>query len=367
MAAARSGMLAPVMIPIVLDGLTRRFGPTTAVSDVSLDVPAGSLFFVLGPSGGGKSTLLRLVAGLLEPDAGRIRFADRDVTTLRPDQRGVGMVFQSFALWPHMTVFENVAYGLRVRRVPGPQRTARAQAALRCVGLADLAGRRPGEISGGEQQRAALARALAGEPKVLLLDEPLSNIDPPLRRRLRGEVAALCHAAGTTTLYVTHDHLEAMAMADSIAVMHEGRILQTGTPRDLYLRPRSRFVAGLLGDMNLLEATVVQRRDGRAMLETKAGRLEAACSVEPALVGRTVTCCIRPEAVSLVDAGNGGTAPLAGEVVATTFLGEVVHHEVRLDSGLVLKASRTGCQPAVPLGPVTVRIDPAQIAVFHDE
>src|SRR3954470_16392311 len=240
------------MTSVRFDHITKRFGATTAVDDVSLTIAAGELFFLLGPSGCGKSTLLRLIAGLHEPTAGRLLFNDRDVTALGTEQRNAVMCFQSYALWPHMTVRENVRFGLAVRKVPRAEQDRRVAAVLELVGMTPLALRKPNELSGGQQQRVALARAMVVEPACLLLDEPLSNLDAKLRHGMRSEIRRLCKASGFTTVYVMHDQKEALSIADRIAVMKDGRVVQVGTPGDLYHRPATSFVADFIGQTNLI-------------------------------------------------------------------------------------------------------------------
>jgi iron(III) transport system ATP-binding protein len=328
------------MTTIALEGLTRRFGPTVAVDEVTLHVPTGELFFVLGPSGCGKTTLLRLIAGFVAPDAGRIRFDDRDVTDLPPNKRNAGMVFQSYALWPHMTVLDNVAYGLRVRRVAAAARRDRALAALRAVRMDPLADRRPNELSGGEQQRVALARALVVEPQVLLLDEPLSNLDAALRQEMRLEIKRLCKETGITTVYVTHDQKEALAMADTVAILRAGRIVQVGAPRTLYTQPGSRFVAGFLGEANFIAGTVSGSRDGLVTLDTAAGQLASAPPPDskPPAPGTAVTCSVRPEAARILEPPEDTTAAakrnlIRGRLVQTVYLGELARHHFELTDG----------------------------------
>jgi iron(III) transport system ATP-binding protein len=232
------------------------YGATRVLDDVSLDVSGGEFFAFLGPSGSGKTTLLRLIAGFGQPSSGRILVDGRDITGLPPWSRNVGMVFQNYALWPHMSVAKNVAFGLERRRVPRAKVEQRVQAALELVGLAAFAGRRPAQLSGGQQQRVALARTLVIEPEVLLLDEPLSNLDAKLRVEMRSELKALQSKLGITTIYVTHDQEEANAVADRLAVLDGGRVQQVGTPLQLYDRPANRFVAGFLGSTNLIEGEV---------------------------------------------------------------------------------------------------------------
>ena len=224
--------------PITIRDLRKVFGKTVAVDQINLDIKAGDLFFLLGPSGCGKTTLLRMIAGFTDPTGGSIRFGDRDVTHTPPNKRNTGMVFQGYALWPHMTVEQNVAFGLGVRKVPTAEKSRRVAEALRAVRMEQYALRKPNELSGGQQQRVALARALVIEPTVLLLDEPLSNLDAKLRLEMRSEIKRICKQAKITGIYVTHDQKEALSMADAVAVLNQGLVVQTGGPRDLYDRCR---------------------------------------------------------------------------------------------------------------------------------
>jgi ABC-type Fe3+/spermidine/putrescine transport system ATPase subunit len=238
---------------VELRGVSQDFGAGPVVADLDLAVGAGEMLSLLGPSGCGKSTTLRMIAGYLRPTEGRVFIGGRDATTVAPRRRNIGMVFQSYALFPHLSVAENVAFGLRMRKIGKPERTRRVGEALELVGLGELGDRRPGQLSGGQQQRVALARAVVIEPDVLLLDEPLSNLDARLRVQLRGELARVQRETGLTAVLVTHDQEEALAVSDRIVVLHEGRIAQQGTPAELFEHPRSRFVAQFLGYENVLE------------------------------------------------------------------------------------------------------------------
>ena len=236
------------MVGVTIENVTKRFGDVAAVEGVTLEIARGELFFLLGPSGCGKTTLLRMVAGFYTPDVGRIVFDDRDVTNVPPHKRNTGMVFQNYALWPHLTVEENVAYGLDVRDVSASERKDRVAKALETVRMQRYAGRSPNQLSGGQQQRVALARALVIEPDAVLLDEPLSNLDAKLRLEMREEIKRIHETIGITMIYVTHDQKEALSMADRLAVMKDGRVCQTGDPRAIYNHPRSAFVAGFIGE-----------------------------------------------------------------------------------------------------------------------
>jgi iron(III) transport system ATP-binding protein len=331
---------------ITLNGLTKTFPgsapgaggvPLTVVDRVDLTIEPGELFFLLGPSGCGKTTLLRMVAGFIEPTAGSITFAPeggqpRDVTFTPPNKRNTGMVFQSYALWPHMSVAQNVAFGLSVRKVPAAERDARVAEALRVVRMDQYAARKPNQLSGGQQQRVALARALVIRPDVLLLDEPLSNLDAKLRLELRSEIRRICKSAGEggrgiTTIYVTHDQKEALSIADRIAIVSGGRIEQMGPPAELYRRPRSRFVAEFLGETNFLPGQLLgEEPGGKVAVQTAVGRLVSTAAA--GLGAGPVVCSIRPEAFR-VNAPDGHNT-LTGRVAESVYLGETAQLDVEL-------------------------------------
>ena len=325
------------MVGITLENLTKRFGEVRAVDDVSLRVEPGELFFLLGPSGCGKTTLLRLLAGFYHPDAGRIRFGERDITGVPPHKRRTGMVFQNYALWPHMTVRENVAFGLEMHDVPTPERRERVARALKMVQMAEYADRSPNQLSGGQQQRVALGRALVIEPDVVLLDEPLSNLDAKLRLEMREQIKRIHGTLGLTMVYVTHDQSEALSMADRTAIMLDGRVVQTGAPRDVYNRPANRFVADFIGETNLLEGKIVST-DGTVAVETAAGRLTSSCPLEGLKTGDAVLCSIRPERLHVVVGNSSAGNVLSGEVVRAVYLGSHEQYFVKLADGSEIKA-----------------------------
>lgn len=303
----------------------KRFGRTVAVDGVSLDIDEGCFFTLLGPSGCGKTTLLRVIAGFHLPDRGEVFLRDRRITHLAPHQRRTVMVFQEYALFPHMTVEENVGYGLRMRRVPAAQARARIQQALEMVGLTGEEAKYPHQLSGGQQQRVALARALVVEPEVLLLDEPLSNLDAKLRLRVRDELRELQRRLGQTTVYVTHDQEEALALSDRIAVINGGRVLQVGTPEEIYLRPRNRFVAEFVGLANFVEGRWVA--PGRVW--TEAGELQV---TEAGRGGGRVLLAVRPEELRLRRvAPDGAVNVFPGRVQSVTFLGSLRRCTVEAD------------------------------------
>jgi len=295
-------------------GLTKRFGEVAAAQDVSFQVEEGELLALLGPSGCGKTTVLRLLAGLAEPDAGRVFIAGRDVTGLPPERRGVGMVFQNYALFPHLTVAGNVAYGLRFSRLPRRERTARVRELLELVDLPGYEKRRVHELSQGQRQRVALARALAPRPKVLLLDEPLSALDAALRVQLRGELRTLLKGLSITSVHVTHDQEEALAISDRLGVMRAGKLVEMGSPEELYRAPRTPFVASFLGRANLWPAVVVETGEGEAVAELGGQRLP--CLGQGFSAGDQALLFSRPEEV------QPGAGDLRAEVEAVEFLGD---------------------------------------------
>jgi iron(III) transport system ATP-binding protein len=347
------------MTSVRLEHISKSFGETQALDDITLSIAAGELFFLLGPSGCGKSTLLRLIAGLHEPTSGRIYFNDRDVTALGTESRSAVMVFQSYALWPHMTVRENVRFGLQVQKLPRGEQEQRVSEVLDLVRLRELAGRKPNQLSGGQQQRVALARALAVQPACLLLDEPLSNLDAQLRQQMRSEIRRICKSQGLTTIYVTHDQKEALSVADRIAVMSAGRIAQVGAPADLYHKPQSAFVASFIGETNLLRGTVVSRDHDTIRVQTAAGEFLAAGQS----ASDRVVLSIRPEQLRIIP--NGTPAPinrLTGPVAETTFLGEASEH-VLLVNGQRIKLISTPPQFDPPQE-MSVGFDPKDAVVL---
>lgn len=277
---------------IEVHGVTKRFGAVTALNDVSFSVESGELFFLLGPSGCGKTTLLRILAGLETPDVGTIRFKGRDVADLPPHQRGAPMVFQNYALWPHLNVHENVAFGLVERKVPRSELAGRVADALERVGLAGYGARMPGQLSGGQQQRVVLARALVLNPPVVLLDEPLSNLDAKLRVEMRAEIEALHSESRITFIYVTHDQADALSLATRMAVLNAGRVSAVGSPLELYLRPPNAFCADFLGEANLVEGRGAGDEGGRTRVETDLGPWRVTGA--PA-GGARAMCLVRPE------------------------------------------------------------------------
>ncbi len=355
-------------VPITIEKLTKRFGEKTVLDRIELQIAAGELFFLLGPSGCGKTTLLRAVAGLNEPDEGRILAGDRDVTHLPPHRRDMGMVFQSYALWPHMTLRENVAFGLEMRSVKKADVRQRALRALEMVKLADRANAKPNELSGGQQQRVALARALVIEPQCLLLDEPLSNLDAKLRLEMRTEIRRICKEAGLTAIYVTHDQKEALSVADRLAILDQGRLLQIGSPQDVYVRPASRFVAQFIGETTFIEGRVKEMRGGRVEVETAAGAWHATGEGTFA-AGEKVWLSVRPEAVQMHAERERDTNMFRAHMHGTVYLGELAQHFADLAGGVTLKALETRPRLVARDGEraeTRVFIDPQDVQVLRD-
>jgi len=318
-----------------LDRVVKRFKALEALAGVSLVVEDGEFFTLLGPSGCGKTTTLRIIAGFYDPDEGVVYFDDVPQNGVPPAQRGIGIVFQNYALWPHMTVEGNVAYGLKLQRVPPAEISRRVTAVLEQVGLAGLERRTPGQLSGGQQQRVAVARALVLNPRVLLLDEPLSNLDAKVRARLRSEIRRLQQDLGITTVYVTHDQEEAMVLSDRIAVMNEGMVLQIGTPVELYEQPATLFVADFIGTSNLLPGDAVEARDGIVAVRTPAGVVRGT-AIGALAPGMPVVVAVRPENVRLAD-GAGAETALPGTIVLTQYLGSLIRYEVEMAGGIIVR------------------------------
>ncbi|WP_126428219.1 ABC transporter ATP-binding protein [Brevibacillus marinus] len=330
------------MSGVTLEQVSKHFGSVRGVAELDVEIRPGEFFTFLGPSGCGKTTTLRMIAGFYFPTSGRIRFGERDVTDLPPNKRNTGMVFQNYALFPHMSVFENIAFGLQVRKLPRQEIKKRVERALALVHLEGYGGRRIDQLSGGQQQRVALARALVIEPQILLLDEPLSNLDAKLREDTRLEIKRLQLELGITTIYVTHDQAEAMAMSDRILVMNSGIVQQIGTPDEIYNRPLNRFVASFIGETNLWEGTVSRLAGEEAELTLAPGlvlsgiRTNASplCRLAP---GERTTVSIRPECIR--EAGPQEQRNVVrGKILVAEFTGANVHYVARIGS-LLLRAT----------------------------
>ncbi|MBC7799486.1 MAG: ABC transporter ATP-binding protein [Gemmatimonadaceae bacterium] len=347
------------MATISIRGLAKRYGEAgyAAVSDLDIEVADNQFVTLLGPSGCGKTTTLRLIAGYLTPDAGTIHVGGQLVSSpagvVPPDRRGMGMVFQNYAVWPHKTVFENVAFGLNLRKLPRAEIRARVDRALQSVNLTGYDARFPGELSGGQQQRVALARSLVVEPAILLLDEPLSNLDAKLRERMRVELKQLQQRTGITFVYVTHDQAEALALSDQIAVMHAGRLQQYGTPEQVYGAPANRVVADFMGLVNLLPARV--EAGGHIAAAGQSFELPLPDGIGP---GDAVELAIRPESIFL-------STPGPATIATRTFLGNITEYAVALPAGPVVRVQTHPSQRFAVGDTVAVAIDAAQCSVFR--
>ncbi|MDR1457205.1 MAG: ABC transporter ATP-binding protein [Puniceicoccales bacterium] len=318
---------------IAIEHVVKHFGTVVALDDINLNIEHGELFFLLGPSGCGKTTLLRVLAGFYTPDEGHVLNAGKDITKKPPHKRQVGMVFQNYALWPHMTVAENVAFGLRQKKLPRQLIEERMLASLASVRMEQYANRKPNELSGGQQQRVALARALAVRPRYLLLDEPLSNLDAQLRNEMRMEIRRVCKENQLTTIYVTHDQKEGLSIADRIAVFSRGHVEQIGTPIEIYKKPISRFVAHFIGESNFLEGTILAEDGPFWVVNTSLGTIFGIQSDNPALLrtGDHVFLSIRPEAIRLRGEHIDRNA-FEGTLAGISYFGEVAHYDFSCDS-----------------------------------
>jgi putative spermidine/putrescine transport system ATP-binding protein len=315
---------------LALDHVRKSFGAFTAVEDFELSAQRGEFISFLGPSGCGKTTTLRMIAGFEYPDAGSIKVDDKDITQLPPNKRNVGMVFQSYALFPNMTVASNIGFGMRVKKRPAEAIRKRVGELLEMINMPEKADRYPYQLSGGQQQRVALARALAIEPQVLLLDEPLSALDAKIRVALRGEIRAIQRQLGITTVYVTHDQEEALSLSDRVVVMSNGRIEQIGTPSEIYNFPSTAFVASFVGTLNLVTARVIDPGAGRLSLDGQEIRTSKA--VADVAAGEPVTLAVRPEGIELGE-GQAGENRLRGTIEDINFLGSIVRIQVKVGDG----------------------------------
>lgn len=347
------------MAQVRLSGIAKTYGRSVALHPTDLDIRDGEFFTFLGPSGSGKTTLLRMIGGFIDPSAGRIEIGGRDVTGLPAHRRNLGVVFQSYALFPHLTVAGNVAFGLKMRGIARAERERRALAALDLVGLSDFVSRFPAQLSGGQQQRVALARAMVIEPDVLLLDEPLGALDLALRKRMQRELRALHRKLGRTFIFVTHDQDEAMTLSDRIAVLAEGQIQQVDTPEVLYDRPTSAFVAGFLGDSNILNGTLVA--EGFQLPDGTLVPLETGGRMGPSALA------IRPERLRLAVPGRTEVR-LSGTVTALTFRGAFVMMTVQTTSGPDVDVSMSGGAAGLAAGdPVSLAFDAADVRLLHGD
>ncbi len=352
---------------LIVKDVTKRFpGDVSALQGVSLEIPSGSFFFLLGPSGCGKTTLLRIIAGLEQLSSGQVYFNTRDMTHARPQDRNVGMVFQNYALWPHMTVAENILYGLHVRKLGRVEKQKRLEEVLDLVQMQAYQKRFPSQLSGGQQQRVALARALVIKPQLLLFDEPLSNLDTQLRIGLRDEIKRIQEDTKITAIYVTHDQKEALSMASSIAVLNQGEVIQSGSPMSLYRYPRSRFIAKFIGETNFVPATVESVTDGRTLLKTALGTFDSTWRSEGRESGQSVIISMRNEAIRLNHPMSANSFEM--EVSRVIYLGEMVQVHLKGKSETRLRAWLFNPKWVPEKGEaVKISIAPEDMVVLRDE
>ena len=365
------------MNPVRIVDVFKRFGDTVALDHVSLEIQEGEIFFLLGPSGCGKTTLLRIIAGLTEPDHGKVLIGEEDITHKPAHLRRLAMVFQNYALWPHMTVGQNVQFAMTVKGVDKAERVRKAGQALKIVHMERHTEKKPAQLSGGEQQRVALARAVAADPLCLLLDEPLSNLDANLRIEMRTEIRRICKQTEMTTIYVTHDQKEALSIADRIAVLNKGRVEQVAAPGDLYRKPATKFVAGFVGETNFLEGRVKSAEKDGAVVSVGPALVKGAAFPSDLAGGQAAVCSVRPEKIRIaaeasapVEKHGSRMKPneIRGSIHRITFLGEITQYDIAVNDTLHLKVMETAPEETRSEGEgVVLLIDPGDVNVYRDE
>ncbi|MBN2554091.1 MAG: ABC transporter ATP-binding protein [Spirochaetales bacterium] len=355
------------MSELILDRVVKSYGKLRAVDDLSLEVRDGELLTLLGPSGCGKTTTLRAVSGFVPLESGRIFIGQRNITEIPPERRGIGLVFQNYALWPHMNVFRNLAFGLQLKKLPRETIKERVEAGLATVKLSGFEDRFPRQLSGGQQQRVALARALVLEPDILLLDEPLSNLDALLREQMRFEIAQIHKQLGITSIYVTHDQTEAMVISDRIAVMNQGKLVQLGTPAEIYSFPSSKFVAGFMGTTTFVHGRVVQVRGERITVRSDSG-LSIHGIGRQLSDGDDVDVAVRPENIRFLIGPENGRArgkenTFEARVTRASYVGELIDYQLDL-KGSLLRAKGETAHPLAEGAAIRIHIEPQQLSIL---
>jgi len=356
---------------VIISHVTKRFGSVEVLKDISLEIPKGCFMTFLGPSGCGKTTMLRTIAGFYEVDSGEIRIGKRIINNVPSHLRNAIMVFQDYALFPHMTVEENITYGLRLKNMPHAEIQERVDRTSAYLGLSGLEHRNPSQISGGQQQRVALARALVMEPEVLLLDEPLSNLDAKLRMNIRAELRQLQQTFGITTIYVTHDQSEALALSDQIAVIDQGRVVQVGSPWEIYYRPNTSFVADFIGTANIIEGRVVETARGRVTVDCSDAQINATYeeSSGPAPAqGARIALCARPETITVESEKPADVVNvLVGEVRSSIFEGSHIRYWITVGERTLVVDEGDTSQKGIHTGKVYLRLHPLKLHILRDE
>jgi len=327
------------MVSVKVEHVTKYFGKTKILDDISFEVKSGELFFLVGPSGCGKTTLLRTIAGFYFQNKGSIYFDSKKIDNLKPNKRNTAMVFQNYALWPHMNIEKNVQYGLDIKKLKNDEKRKKVNEVLETVKMLDLKNRRPQELSGGQQQRVALARALVVDPDVLLLDEPLSNLDAKLRLEMRQEIKRIHLETGITSIYVTHDQKEALSLASRIAIMNCGKIEQIGTPREIYENPVNKFVAGFIGETNFIEGIICETNESIVIIETSVGKIISKCKTQKK-TGEKIICSLRFEAIEICNKKNVNTEnQFEAKIEHISYLGESEQYDLKLSGQVFVKAT----------------------------
>ncbi|MCP5514884.1 MAG: ABC transporter ATP-binding protein [Spirochaetales bacterium] len=352
------------MSELRLKNIYKSYGKTAVINGLSLDVKDGELVTLLGPSGCGKTTTLRCVTGFLNPEKGDIYIGEKNITEIPPEKRGIGLVFQNYALWPHMTIFENLAFGLRLRKMKDNVIQKKVMEGLSIVKLEDFGDRYPRQLSGGQQQRVALARAIVLEPDILLLDEPLSNLDALLREQMRFEIGQIHKNFKITTIYVTHDQTEAMVISDRIVILNKGIIMQQGSPTEVYSKPENKFVAGFMGTTNFIPGEISETKGSRLLMTTEGGR-KLLCSGPEAEKGKKCEAAVRPENILFCPSGETGENIFPALVTRASYTGDMIDYEIEFD-GIRLRARGSVKERAEAGDKINIKIDPDHTPVLFE-